>query len=451
MIQGRAFERRLIQIFLIFSDVVILIAAFSISQFIRFNSINFEKFVKPLVFDFRFLGVSAIVIFSSYIFDLYEPRHWRSRLFAPLKSLFANLSSILLIFAWLYILTAQTSGLLGRGVFLGAMITYFIASTLVRYFVDRKQKAMELKRRYLVLVPQKIKSHLLKDLSRLGIVDQIEFVDTTDLEFENKLRKLIKFEWSAVIVDGKFSEGSTRELMKARVSGQVVLSLQSFYEFYCGKILATTLDDSWFAFTEGFSIIHSQTSVRLKRVFDILVSIFLLILLWPIMLLCWILIRLESPGAALYSQVRVGKMGELFTIWKFRSMRLGSEASGPQFAQKNDSRVTFLGSFMRKVRLDELPQLWNILKGDMSFIGPRPERPEFIEKICLKVPFFEFRSLVKPGLTGWAQVMYPYGATDEDHLEKVQFDLYYIKNYSFELDIEIIFKTVVVVFFGAGR
>jgi lipopolysaccharide/colanic/teichoic acid biosynthesis glycosyltransferase len=169
------------------------------------------------------------------------------------------------------------------------------------------------------------------------------------------------------------------------------------------------------------------------------------------MLITAVLIRLESSGGAIYKQVRTGKDGKDFTIFKFRSMRSDAEKNGAQWASQNDSRVTRIGNFIRKTRIDELPQLFNILRGTMSFIGPRPERPEFNRSLEKELSFYNLRHIVQPGLTGWAQVLYPYGASLEDAKEKLQYDLFYIKNYSLWMDISIVLKTITVVVFGRGR
>jgi lipopolysaccharide/colanic/teichoic acid biosynthesis glycosyltransferase len=169
------------------------------------------------------------------------------------------------------------------------------------------------------------------------------------------------------------------------------------------------------------------------------------------MLVTALLIKIESPGDILFRQIRTGKDGEPFSIFKFRSMRSDAEKDGAQWASKNDQRVTRVGKFIRLTRIDELPQLLNIFRGEMSFIGPRPERPEFNTLLEKEIPYYEMRHLVNPGLTGWAQVLYPYGASVEDSKEKLQYELYYIKNYSLLLDLQIVLKTVGVVLLGRGR
>jgi exopolysaccharide biosynthesis polyprenyl glycosylphosphotransferase len=202
-------------------------------------------------------------------------------------------------------------------------------------------------------------------------------------------------------------------------------------------------------FSDGFR--YSRRRVFAKRLFDIgLASLFLLVL-WPFMVLTALAVILESGRPALYHQLRVGLNGSTFRIYKFRSMYQDAEKSGKAiWAQKNDNRVTRVGAIIRNTRLDELPQLWNVLKGEMSFIGPRPERPEFVSELSRQIPYYDMRHKVKPGLMGWAQLKYPYGASVEDARNKLQYDLYYTKNQSFLMDMLIMIQTVEIVLLGKG-
>jgi sugar transferase (PEP-CTERM system associated) len=238
------------------------------------------------------------------------------------------------------------------------------------------------------------------------------------------------------------------QLLEVKFRGVEVEEGVNFYERETGKIFVRELKPSQLIFSEGFTA--RPTTRRLKRLLDVICAGIGLVLAGPMMLLTMLAIKLESPGPVLYKQVRAGEFGKLFTILKFRSMRTDAEAKGAQFAQKNDPRVTRVGKFIRKTRLDELPQLWNVLKGEMSMVGPRPERPVFIEQLEQQVPFFKQRLYVKPGVTGHAQVRCEYGASAEDMLEKLQYDLYYIKSYSVLFDLSIMIDTVKVVLFRIG-
>lgn len=239
-----------------------------------------------------------------------------------------------------------------------------------------------------------------------------------------------------------------RELLDCRVRGVPVTDLSAFYEKVRGEVPIETLKASWLIYGSGFE----QGNVRtlIKRVFDLAASSVLLVLTLPLMIVTALAIRLESPGPIIYRQVRTGRAGRPFTVLKFRSMRVDAEKDGAQWARPGDARVTRVGRVIRKLRIDELPQIINVLRGEMSFVGPRPERPEFVAKLKEQIPFYDLRHSVKPGLTGWAQVRYSYGASVEDARTKLQFDLYYVKNHSLFLDILILFETVRVILFREG-
>jgi sugar transferase (PEP-CTERM system associated) len=225
--------------------------------------------------------------------------------------------------------------------------------------------------------------------------------------------------------------------------------LASVYEQYTGKIAVENLRPSWMIFSDGF---RKSTSLQaIKRLSDVVFALFGLLLASPLVLLATVLLRMTSPGPVLYSQTRVGKDGNPFTIYKFRSMRIDAEAmSGAVWSTQNDPRVTPVGRFIRRTRIDELPQLWNVLRGDMSFVGPRPERPEFIAELSRQIPYYGQRHVVRPGLTGWAQVRHGYGATIADAQEKLQYDLFYIKHMSFAFDLYIVFETIKTVLIRSG-
>jgi len=225
--------------------------------------------------------------------------------------------------------------------------------------------------------------------------------------------------------------------------------LASVYEEYTGKIAVENLRPSWLIFSSGFQGMHALRAA--KRAMDIAAAVIGLVLTAPLMLMVAAAVRVSSRGPVLYHQTRVGRGGKLFVVHKFRSMTVDAEsATGPIWATAQDSRVTPVGRFLRKSRLDELPQLWNVMKGDMSLVGPRPERPEFVQELTREIPFYGQRHVVRPGLTGWAQVRYSYGASREDALEKLQYELFYIKNMSIALDTFIILKTIKTVVLRRG-
>jgi len=239
------------------------------------------------------------------------------------------------------------------------------------------------------------------------------------------------------------------ELLECKLRGINVIELSTFFERENGHLQLDSMNASWMILAEGFN--QGMLRDTVKRLFDLLISSAMLVITLPVMALTALLIKLESPGPVLYRQERVGQGGHPFTILKFRSMRSDAEQDGkPRWASQNDSRVTLVGRFIRRTRIDELPQIFNVFFGDMSFVGPRPERPYFVQDLTQQIPYYGIRHTVKPGITGWAQVRYPYGATVEDALHKLQYDLYYVKNHSLFLDLTILFQTVQVVLWGKG-
>lgn len=253
-----------------------------------------------------------------------------------------------------------------------------------------------------------------------------------------------------IIVAPDDRRGSTpvRTLLKCKMRGVEIEQGVSFYERMTGKILVERVDPSWIIFSDGFVL--GRWKYLLKRLLDFGLAGVLLLLALPVMLVSALIIKLESPGPIFYLQERVGENGSIFRVVKFRSMGKDAEKDGAVWARENDDRVTRFGGFIRKVRIDELPQLWNVLKGEMSLVGPRPERQIFVDELEKDIPYYNIRHGVKPGVTGWAQVCYPYGASKTDALRKLEYDLYYIKNISIALDLLVIFHTVKTVLFGRG-
>jgi sugar transferase (PEP-CTERM system associated) len=239
-----------------------------------------------------------------------------------------------------------------------------------------------------------------------------------------------------------------RELLHAKLSGVEVEEAAATYERLTGKVMFENIKPSWVIFSDGFRV--SRVRRTTKRVVDIAFSLVGLVLAAVPMMLTAIAVWLGSGRPVLYRQERVGQHGRLFTLFKFRSMRVDAEGAVPIWAREGDDRVTRVGRFIRLTRLDELPQLWNVLRGDMSFVGPRPERPYFVALLSERIPFYHERHAVKPGVTGWAQVKYRYGASVEDAAEKLRYDLYYVKHLSVFFDLTIVFDTVKVIFFGKG-
>lgn len=240
-----------------------------------------------------------------------------------------------------------------------------------------------------------------------------------------------------------------QDLLRLRFQGIRIEDAHTLYESVTGRISLDQLDPSWLIFSSGFHKVRWQLLV--KRFIDLVFAFTLVLVALPLMVLVAILIKLDSEGPVFFKQERLGQSGKKFTLLKFRTMNPEAEGDGvPLWATQNDIRVTRLGRFLRSFRIDELPQAFNILRGDMSFVGPRPERPYFVERLKRNLPYYRVRQLVKPGLTGWAQIRFPYASTEEETREKMEYDLFYIKNFSLSFDLAIVFETVKIVLLGRG-
>jgi sugar transferase (PEP-CTERM system associated) len=240
-----------------------------------------------------------------------------------------------------------------------------------------------------------------------------------------------------------------KDLLRIKTTGVHVNDFSTFVERETGRIDLDSVNPSWLIFSDGFSSGRMLSSAA-KRLFDIAASLLLLAMTLPVIALFAVLVKLDSRGPAFFRQTRVGLYGQNFDVIKLRSMRTDAEVDGAKWAQKDDPRVTRIGRFIRKVRIDELPQTWTVLKGEMSFVGPRPERPEFVSDLEDKLRYYAERHMVKPGITGWAQINYPYGASIEDARNKLEYDLYYAKNYTPFLDLLILLQTIRVVLWNEG-
>lgn len=356
--------------------------------------------------------------------------------------------------------------LTGRGLLSYSVMFSFLGILITRTLFTRITSDSALKRRVLVLGTG-INADRIEDyytsISDLGflVVGYVPLGDSASLVDENrqivKDQKLLEIvhrmaiDEIVIAVDDRRKKLPIDELLECKINGAQVLDLLTFFEKELSIINIELLYPSWMLFSSGFR--QKALSIYFKRTFDVCVSLVILIFASPFMLLVVLASLIESKGRdpILYSQVRVGEKGKPFRVHKFRSMRTDAESDGvARWATKNDARVTSLGKFMRKTRLDELPQLFNVLRGDMSLVGPRPERPEFVAKLSNNIPYYAERHWVKPGLTGWAQMLYPYAATEEDTKRKLEYDLYYVKNCGTMLDTIILLQTIEVVLLGKG-
>jgi sugar transferase (PEP-CTERM system associated) len=303
-------------------------------------------------------------------------------------------------------------------------------------------------RRVLILGSERRTTHLTEMLRsrRARLFEPVSASEVATLSQDHLRRQRI---WAVVVADQDQPGPNAAALLDSKLRGVRVLTVPTFCERHLGRIDLDSVDAHWLLCAEGFA--HGRLTSVLKRAMDVAVSLMLLVLTLPVMLMTALLIKLDSPGPVLYRQKRLGLHGKVFTLCKFRSMRVDAEAGGdPRWAQQQDPRVTRVGRFIRPMRIDELPQLINVLLGEMSMIGPRPERPHFVEQLARVIPLYRERAYVKPGITGWAQVNYPYGASVEDAREKLAYDLYYVKNRGLLLDLLILLATVRVILFREG-
>lgn len=379
-------------------------------------------------------GVFFFIILGLYLFDLMDFDKPRYTLRNYIKVFLINF-----IFFFLWFLLARDFWLI---VFLMIFFSAVILLRLVINIFVYKIKPVT------IYGEGKLKENLKASLKRLEGYKYEEFSGSL-----NDLETFVKEKGIKLLLLGKLKleDKEIEKILKIKLRDTEVMGYLDYMLDIEQKIEVSYINEEWLLNSYGFEILKSKVQNKIKRIFDIGMSIVIGICTAPIMLIAAIIVRLESPGPIIYSQARVGENEKEFMVYKFRSMRQDAEKDGAKWAQENDPRVTKFGNFMRKTRIDELPQLLNVIRGDMSFIGPRPERMVFIKELEKQIPYYGLRHMVKPGLTGWAQVMYPYGSTVEDAKCKLEYDLYYIKCYSLTLDVIILFKTLKTVVFGKGR
>jgi len=451
------------QLFFVVGEGILIFLAVSLASFIMFGK---ELGFVPMMEDIwiKAMIIAMVTQLSLYFNDLYEFKP-SDRTLEVASRLVQAIGVTSIVLAILYYIWPDL--IIGRWIFFASVLVLisFVASWRLLYSaVIRKkmftEKAIMLGDGQLAMdilseVGQRPDlSYDIKALVTNGNRQSMEkifepsklmngFDHICDLAEEEKIDSII------VALDEKRGIFPYRQLLNCKVRGINVIDGESFYERISGKLLVERINPSWLIFSQGF---QKSRLVRVsKRAVDFLVASLLLIIFAPISLITAIAIKLDSPGPVLFSQERVGENGKVFKIFKFRSMSADAEKlTGPVWATEDDPRTTRVGRIIRKLRIDEVPQLWNVFKGDMSFVGPRPERPYFVEQLKEKIPYYNERFTVKPGITGWAQVKYPYGASEKDALEKLKYDLYYIKNMSILMDLMVIFQTAKIVLLGRG-
>ncbi|HKW01032.1 MAG TPA: TIGR03013 family XrtA/PEP-CTERM system glycosyltransferase [Vicinamibacterales bacterium] len=452
------------QVLLVTFETILIVFAVAVAAYVRWGLAGWDLL-------FNNYGISKVLLLagvtqtSLYLADLYD-----FRVVADRRELFIRILQALgtasFVLAVIYFWFPDT--MVGRGIFMIAavlVITFVSSWRLLFGWLDARLAPRE---RLLLVGTNDGAVTLARELherrQELG-VSIVGFVDVDparvgqpvvnpgvigtvdDIPMIVRARSVDRVVVSLSDARGKLP---MNRLLEMKLGAGVTFDhLASVYEEYTGKIAVENLRPSWLIFNEGFQ--HSKTVHFFKRLLDIVCGSLMLLILSPVMLVVAVLVRLTSPGPALYHQKRVGLNGQVFYVHKFRSMRTDAESgTGAVWAKANDSRVTPIGQFLRRARLDEIPQLWNVLRGDMSLVGPRPERPEFVADLTEKIPFYGFRHVVRPGLTGWAQVRYTYGASVEDALEKLQYDLFYVKHLSILFDLFVLFSTVKTVVLRRG-
>lgn len=407
------------------------------------------------------LVFTVVMLAIMIAMGLYERNFWNGKADMILR---VGVSFLLGLFAMTLIYYMFPSVYLGRGEFGLGFPSAFVGVVLARYgFLHLSDRSI-LKRRVLVLGAgekalqiEQLPADLMSSLRVVGYVplnDETVAVPRTKLLIGAttlyQLTEALRIDELLLAVDGQ-SPLPIEDILECKISGVQVTDLLTFFERETGKIRLDELQPSSMIFSDGFhQAVLKNTS---KRLFDIVAALLSLGVSWPVMVLTALAIWLESGGRGpiFYRQERVGRNDRIFQVIKFRSMRVDAEADGvARWAESNDHRITRVGSFIRPTRIDELPQLLNVLWGHMSFVGPRPERPPFVAQLSRTIPFYSIRHRVNPGITGWAQICYPYGASEEDAREKLQYDLYYIKNYSLFLDLMVLLQTFHVVLWGNG-
>lgn len=409
-----------------------------------------------LVYQNGILKIGCICAFTlllSYYFDLYEPAvaSGSEEIYFRVLLVLSTLSFCLAVLVYLF-----PSVDIGPSVFTTAMILLAILLLVWRTAYGRVIATPFLRERVYVLGSGE-RAQSVVALLRSRPDAGMEVISNNGSEaaveqFAESLRSLAASKGSVdrvvLALEDRRGAMPLQELLALRMSGVVVEEAASLVERLTGKVPLEGLSPSALIFTTGFNV---RAPLRIsRRLISIMISSFALTLCLPLIPVLIIAVRFSSPGPIFFRQVRVGYRGKPFTIYKFRTMRQDAEANGAQWATKNDSRITGLGRFMRKTRLDEIPQLWNVLVGDMGFVGPRPERPEFVQWLAKEIPYYNLRHIIRPGLTGWAQVRYQYGASIEETRRKLEYDLYYIKHISVGIDLLIMFQTIKTIILRRG-
>ncbi|MCX7675811.1 MAG: TIGR03013 family PEP-CTERM/XrtA system glycosyltransferase [Alteraurantiacibacter sp.] len=405
-------------------------------------------------------GIATVTITAMVAVGVYGAEALRSNRFAAARLLVAVSLAVLALAFLDFLLPGQTYW---RSILLYGMSLSILFLMLNRLIVGRILGNAAFRRRVLVLGAG-ARAKRVQDLSQrpessftvvgyvaMGAVPPLIADAVPRSTIDDLQRHVTRLGASEVVlaIEERRNSLPLKDLLRIKTLGAQVNDFSSFLERETGRVDLDTLNPSWLIFSDGFSA-GRMISGATKRAFDIVASLLLLLIAWPLIALFALLVKLDSPGPAFFRQTRIGLYGQPFTLIKLRSMQVDAERDGAQWAKVGDPRVTRVGAIIRKLRIDELPQAWTVLKGEMSFVGPRPEVPQFVEDLEKKLPYYAERHMVKPGITGWAQINYPYGASIEDARHKLEYDLYYAKNYTPFLDLLIMLQTLRVVLWPEG-
>lgn len=446
MVEGMKTTERRMLFLLIAVDVILLVGSLYVSTYLRLGYwIN--------VFD-KYTGASGFTVLvcltNFYIFELYELSGGVRRANFAVRYILALVSSAILLPLVFYSLPFWK---LGRGILLLTVIIFSSLALLWRLLFEISS-AKTIKPNRIALVGRRtLGEELASILANRTDFEVVRIVSDDAPNIGEELESIAgkgMIDSVSLDIDLASSRDILKSLLKCKLMKVDIFDMNDLYETLVGKIPISQLTESKLVNTTFKGMRRNLYMSTIKRLVDLGLSMAGLVMALPIILVTSFFIKLTSRGPVLFRQNRVGLDGEIFEVLKFRSMRLDAEEDGAVWALEEDPRVTLFGRVLRKTRIDEIPQMWNVLKGQMSFIGPRPERPEFVQDLNRTIPFYALRHSVKPGITGWAQINYRYGASVEDAFEKLQYDLFYIKNLSMMLDLQILLKTIKVILFGSG-
>ena len=417
--------------------------------------------------DLPLLAITAVTLGGLYIMDVYSLNREVSATRLAVRSFVGVAVAGILTATALYVTRIfEVELVLYRGIFLPAIMLFAVWVSVSRYVVRVVYDRYAQQPCWVVIGTGERAANLMDDNTNAQVGGVFWLLKERGYDAEEiKVRKSDVFgsidDLDSLIASGvagvilanehALADDDLSKMMTIRLKGTKIYDLLDYYEKFLSRVPVMHLQDGWFVMSQGFNLLHHAIGLKIKRLLDVVVAGAGLVILAPVMFVVGALVKIDSSGPMIYSQVRTGVNGHTFRLHKFRTMVQDAEKEGAKWANPNDPRITRVGRFLRISRLDEIPQLWNVLRGEMSFIGPRPERPSFNEMLEKEIPYWDLRHMVKPGLTGWAQVMYSYGSSVLDSRMKLEYDLYYIKNYSLFLDLSILLKTLRVVFNLRGR